>query len=145
MGSDDYYFTIEKIDPRGRFFVLNFKRETQYVFDENFIKVGGGQNTPPVRSDKGELYDVLKDTGGKTALVVNGTDNTKWRAVWISDGTGDDIYALVKSSIIWAFHRSWWNVMRSISGEYTKISYFVSQGEEFHEPYWVELNMWYIY
>ncbi|MCK4634555.1 MAG: hypothetical protein KAT37_01655, partial [Candidatus Aenigmarchaeota archaeon] len=125
-GSQVHDFVIEKIDPRGRFFIMNFNKANQYIFHEDLIKTSGPQNNPPVKSDKDESYDVLKDAGGKSALVVNGTDNTKWRTVWVSGGEGDDIYALVKSSIIWASDRSWWNVMRSISGEYTKISYFVS-------------------
>ncbi len=141
MGGNDYDFTIEKIDPRGRFFVLNFNRGTPYKF-EIF-------ETSPIRPNKPpslqEEYVVIESGNNKAAVIVNGTDNTPWRAVWVSEGAGNDIYALVKSSIIWASDRSWWNVMRSISGEHTKISYFVSQGEEFHEPYWVELNLWHIY
>lgn len=135
-----YNFTIEKIDPDGRFFILNFNRETSYVFEN----IGNR----PLRPDKdNELeYVVLQSGNNKAAVIVNGTDNSIWRAVWITDESyGNDINALVKSSIMWASERKWWNILRIVSEEHTKISYFVSQGEEFHEPYWVELVLWYVY
>jgi hypothetical protein len=139
LGPPGYSFEIEKIDPRGRFFVLNFNRTTPYKFGNFFDAL-----EVSVESDKGDSYDVVK-YGDQSAVVVNGTDYTKWRGVWVSEGEGDDIYALVKSSVFWASDRSWWNILRSVSGEHMKISYLVSQGKEFHEPYWVELSLWYIY
>ncbi|RKZ25619.1 hypothetical protein DRQ26_05600 [bacterium] len=135
-----YDFEIEKIDPNGRFFILNFKRSTPYHF-QNFVS----PPHRPIQSDKGDSYEVLKTSSARCGIVVNGTDNSVWRSVWISEGSGDDINALVKSSIMWASKKEWWNVLKTVSGKYNKISYFVSQGEEFHEPYWVEVKMWYIY
>ncbi len=137
---NDFNFTIEKIDPEGNFFTLNFERKPEYVFDD-FLK----DDTIRVTSDKSENYVVLKNQYGEAGLVINGTRNSPWRSVWISNGKGDDINALVKSAIVWASEKKWWNVLRTVSGSYSKISYFVSQGEEFHEPYWIEMNLWHIY
>ncbi|UCG95253.1 MAG: hypothetical protein JSV92_04385 [archaeon] len=138
----DFDFEIEKIDQRGGFFVLNFDRGTPYRF-ETF-------ENNPIRSRKSpitqEQYVLIETDTNKAAMVVNGSDETRWRAVWLSEEkSGDDINSLLKSALIWASDRSWWNVLRSVSGEHTKMSYFVSQGEDFYEPYWVELTLWYVY
>lgn len=135
-----YDFIVEKIDSEGRFFTLNFNRTTPY----NFTKIGNR----PIRPDKPNEMDyvVLQSGNNKAALVVNGSDETTWRTVWISDeNNGNDVSALLKSSIIWASERSWWNVARSSSMDNLKTIYFVSQGNEFLEPFWVELNLWYVY
>jgi len=138
----NYEFKIEKIDPKGKFFIVNFNRTPKYIFVN--------LQDRPVRPDKQppsieEEYVVLESSSNKGALIVNGTDSSPWRSAWITDGNGDDINALVKSSLMWVSERNWWNILRTVSGEHTKISYFVSQGEEFHEPYWLELNLWHIY
>lgn len=149
----EFDFEIEKIDPSGNFFTLNFYKipgaPEDYIF-EPF-------ESNPVSSNKvgrEDQYVVIETTSSvgsnNAAMVVNGSDETKWRAVWLSDeedadGIAEDTKALLKSSIIWTSEKRWWNVLRSVSGEHNKLSYFVSQGNEFYEPYWVELTLWSIY
>ncbi len=135
---DIYNFTVEDIDPRGRFFIVDFERNVPYEFE------AFADDSASVTSYRQENV-VLNNSFGRAGLVVNGTGDSRWRAVWLAGGGGNDVKALLKSSIIWASERSWWNIMRSVSREHTKISYFVSQGEDFHEPYWVEFSLWYIY
>jgi len=82
-------------------------------------------------------FKLFSSYPGVVILVSTFTD--------VHDGNGNDVYALLKSSIIWASGSGWWNVLRTITGEQVKVSYFVSSGEEFHEPYWVEMTLWYVY
>ena len=131
-------FIVDKIDEGGKYTAFNFMKHSSsegYVFDdftENDIE--------PVDGDSNRK--ILTTSSGRPGAILN---NTSGRAVWIDYGYGDDVSALVKSSTIWAAGNDWWNVLKTLSGEHQKISYFVSQGEDFHEPYWVELNLWYIY
>ncbi len=138
MGGKNFWFEIEKIDPEGKYFTLNFEKNPPYEFS-NFLSGSS------VTSDKGGNFVVVETPSGEAGVVVNGTLNSKWRAVWVCGGKGDDINALLKSSILWASKHEWWNVLRTVSGPYSKIPYFVSQGEEFHEPYWVEITLWHVY
>ena len=132
--SKNFYFSVDKIDENGKYVNFNFLREEPYEFEdftEYKIETLGSPNNI-----------ILENINGRPAGIIN---QTTGRAIWIDEGRGDDFNALVKSAVMWAAGKDWWNVLKTISGEYEKVSYFVSQGEDFHEPYWVELNIWYIY
>jgi len=140
----NYGFVIENIDPDGRFFTFNFNKSESVPYKFEQIE------SHPVRPDKPPAdennYIIIETDTNKAGMIVNGSDTTVWRSVWLSDETtGNDINALLKASVIWASDKTWWNVMRSVSDVHTKMHYFVSQGEEFHEPYWVEFSVWNIY
>lgn len=140
-GGNSHELIVEKIDTEWRFFTMNFDKDSNYNFE-----VLESQNIRPLKPNFIEKEYVVMCSDGTAAVVVNGSDSTLWRSVWISDESGgDDVNALLKSSIIWASGREWWNVARSVSRENQKTSYFVSQGEEFIEPFWTELNLWYVY
>jgi len=130
----NFNFSVDKIDKDGKYVSFNFLRDEPYEFEdftEDKINTLGS-------SDR----IILETSGGRPAGILN---QTSGRAVWIDAGNGDDVGALVKSAVIWAAGKDWWNILKTISGEYEKVSYFVSQGEDFHEPYWIEFNVWYIY
>lgn len=135
----DYNFSVEEIESENcTYVVFNFLRD-----GKNSYKFKDFTSMPKINSTDGnENRTVLETSGGRNAVIVN---ESSGRAVWVSSGGGDDINALVKSSVGWAAESKEWNVLRTISGKQIKVSYFVSQGEEFHEPYWIEMNLWYIY
>ena len=135
--SKTHSFSVEKIDDSCEYVIINFLREPNlYEFKEVSL------NPPITPNDGNENRTVLECTGGRDALIIN---ENYGKAAWVVYGEGDDFNALLKSSIMWAAEDKWWNILKTISGEQTKVSYFVSQGEEFNEPYWVEINLWYVY
>lgn len=135
--SKKFNFSVEKIDPTCNYVIFNFLRKPNLFEFDDFLE------SQKIKPEDGNMDRVVLSEGnGRNAVIVN---QSSGRAVWVHDGNGDDIDALVKSSIMWAAEHKWWNVLRTVSGEQTKISYFVSQGNEFFEPYWVEMNMWYVY
>ena len=133
-----YNFSIDKIDENCSYVMINFEREPNHY---KFINITPLE--PPVRTiDANENRVLLECSAGRDVSIVNSTSG---RAIWIIYGEGDDYNALLRSAVMWAAEKKWWSVLRTVSGEQMKVSYFVSQGEEFHEPYWIEMNMWYIY
>ncbi len=131
---------VDKINTTEKTYSMSFQRNNDYEF-ENLTE---GCLLSPT-SKRGISNVVIQTSDGKGGLIVNGTKNSFWRSAWMPNPGADDINALAKSSVIWVTQKEWWNVMRTVSDEFTKVGYFVSQGEEFHEPYWIEINLWNIY
>lgn len=82
-------------------------------------------------------------SGNRNGLIIREYEGG--RPVWISEGSGDDHRGLLKSAIIWAAGEDWNLLPRSVSARQVRVSYYVVQGEEFLEPYWIELTLWNVF
>ncbi len=142
----EYNFSVEEIDNANCSYAsFNFLRDFPPPGEESYKFKNISNIAPPITpGDGNQNRIVLETSGGANAVIVN---ETKGRAVWLDSEMvkGDDTNALVRSSVIWSAENKYWNVLKTVSGKQVKVSYFVSQGEEFHEPYWIEMNLWYIY
>ncbi|MFB6075671.1 MAG: hypothetical protein ABEK17_00865 [Candidatus Aenigmatarchaeota archaeon] len=134
---NDTSFEVEMVRRNGM--IVMFDVTSGYEF-HNFVT---NDEAYPVDDEKSRVV-LQTSTGEKPGIIVNRTGD-KGRTVWISKGRGDDIRSLVKTGVIWASERGWWNVLRSVSGEKIQIRKFISQGDEVHEPYNVLMELWYLY
>lgn len=87
----------------------------------------------------------VQESNGKAGMVLNATG--RGRAAWLdyADSDNDDVRNLLKSAVIWSAPKDWYNIQRAVNTEMERVTYAVSQGEEFHEPYYVEMNLWYLF
>lgn len=115
--------------------------------------------TPGTEWIEGSCVDVLngeaqrvvtrEDGGTRPSVIVN--TSSPGRAVWMdyfeySTQEQEDQRNLLRTAVIWAAQRDWLNIQKTVSGKETERAiYPVSQGEEFFEPYTVELTMWYVF
>lgn len=133
---NNYNFSVEKIRRNGTVVLLNVLDEYKF---HNFVI---NDDAYPVNNEEDRI--VLESSGSKPGVIVNRTDGGG-RTVWVSRGDGDDIRGLVKSSVLWASKRGWWNILKSVTGEKIQIKRVVSQGEEVYEPYVILMELWYLY
>lgn len=129
-------FSVEKVLKNGYRVLFNVLEEYKF---EDFVS---GETAQPLNNEVDRI--ALQSSGGQPGIIVNRT-RENGRTVWVSEGNGDDIRGLVKTSVLWASRRGWWNLLRTVSGEKVTKRYFVSQGEEVYEPYKVLLELWYLY
>ncbi|MBI5355206.1 MAG: hypothetical protein HZB68_02000 [Candidatus Aenigmarchaeota archaeon] len=87
----------------------------------------------------------MQESNGKVGMVLNATG--KGRAAWLdyAGSENEDVRSLLKSAVIWSSPKDWHNIQRAVNTETEKVTYFVSQGEKFHEPYYVEMTLWYLF
>lgn len=135
-----YNLTINRIDNATDFVHFNVVRDPG---EYNFSDFVGGDPVAVAPHDGNANRIVTSVSGGRNALIVREFEGG--RAAWMSSGTGDDVRGLLKSSVIWSAGEGWNILPRSISGRQIRVSSYVVQGEDFAEPYWLEMTLWFLF
>ncbi|QQG39779.1 MAG: hypothetical protein HYS81_05460 [Candidatus Aenigmatarchaeota archaeon] len=140
LDGTDYNLTVDKIDAANNFVHFNLIRGPgEYAFTD-FV----GSDPVAVAPHDGNNDRVVAGvSGNRNGLIIREYEGG--RPVWISEGSGDDHRGLLKSAIIWAAGEDWNLLPRSVSARQVRVSYYVVQGEEFLEPYWIELTLWNVF
>jgi hypothetical protein len=135
----EYNFTVDLIDVENKRVWFNHRTKPNVYRFANFVNTDAAY---PVNDEIDRI--ALSSTGNRPGVIVNQTG--PGRAVWVSQGDGDDIRGLLKSAIIWAAGPDWWNILRTVSGEYVEVGYFLSPASgDVYEPHEVKLSLWWTY
>ena len=139
MDGNTYSLGVDRIDVAGNAAHFNFLRTGEY----NFSDFVGADPAAIAPSDGNADRIVASVSGGRNAVIIREFEGG--RTAWISHGGGDDYRGLLKSSVLWAAGEGWNVLPRSVSARQVRVSSYVVQGEEFAEPYWIELTLWFLF
>lgn len=135
-----YNFTVDKLHNASNTVHFNAVRGPG---EYNFSDFVGADQTAVAPGD-GDVSRVAAGvSGGRNALIVRTVEGG--RAAWLSEDGGDDVRGLLKATVLWAAGDDWNIIPRSVSGRQVKVSRYVVQGEDFSEPYWLELTLWFLF
>lgn len=136
-----YNMTVDRIDNSSNEVHFNFLRGPG---EYNFSDFVGSDPVPVVPRDGNRDRVVATAAGGRDAVIARTFEGG--RTVWVSGrGSGDDYRGLLKASVLWAAGEDWNILPRSVSGRQIKVSSYVVQGEDFLEPYWLEMTLWFLF